>query len=66
MKLNRRQLVSAAAAGSALAVKAAAQQGSGAETDFAKAARELNQRNAETLAKVEVPFFTEPAFQFKA
>jgi hypothetical protein len=65
MKLNRRQLVSAAA-GSTLAARAMAQQPSGAQTDFMKAAHDLNQRNAETLAKFDVPFFTEPAFQFRA
>jgi hypothetical protein len=71
MKLNRRQLVSAAA-GSTLAARAMAQQTpvsgtpAAVQTDFMKAARDLNQRNAETLAKFDLPFFTEPAFQFRA
>jgi hypothetical protein len=65
MKLNRRQLVTAAT-GTALAVKAIAQQTPAAPSDFMKAARDANQRNAETLAKFEVPVSTEPAFQFKA
>jgi hypothetical protein len=66
MKMNRRQWA-AAAAGSTLAARAIAQNPPAApETDFNRAARELNQRNAETLAKVEILFSTEPAFQFRA
>jgi hypothetical protein len=65
MKLNRRQIV-AAAAGSALAARAIAQQTPAAESDLTKAARDANRRNAESLAKFEVPISTEPAFQFKA
>jgi hypothetical protein len=67
MKLTRRQMVGAAVAGSAVAVKAIAQAGtaSGA-TDFAKQAHDNLQRNADTLAKFALPIATEPAFQFKA
>jgi hypothetical protein len=65
MKLNRRQLMNAAA-GSALAARAAAQQTPAPPSDLMKAARDANQRNADTLAKVEIPVSTEPAFQFKA
>jgi len=58
--LSRRELA-AAAAGSAFAMKAAAQAPAPPPT-----AREANERNAETLAKFELPAATEPAFQFKA
>jgi hypothetical protein len=64
MKLNRRELVKAAA-GSALAVRALAQNPA-PETDLTKAARDANRGRSETLAKFEVPMSTEPAFQFKA
>jgi hypothetical protein len=63
MKLNRRQLMKAAAWAPALAARA---QQPATEADPAKAARDTNQRNSETLAKFEVPMSTEPAFQFKA
>ncbi len=63
MKLNRRQLMKAAASASALAARA---QQPAPEADPTKAARDANQRNSETLAKFEVPMSTEPAFQFKA
>jgi hypothetical protein len=33
--------------------------------DPAKAARDANRRNAETLAKFEVPMATEPCFRFQ-
>jgi hypothetical protein len=62
MKLNRRQLITAASA-SALAARA---QQPAPEADLTKAAHDANQRNSETLAKFEVPMSTEPAFQFKA
>lgn len=62
LKLTRRQLVIAAAAGSA-ALKASAQ----AEPQTAApAATDKVRQNAETLAKFAIPISTEPAFQFKA
>ncbi len=68
MKLTRRQMVGAAVAGSAVAVKAMAQAVSAgtATPDFAKQAHDNMQRNADTLAKFALPIATEPAFQFKA
>jgi hypothetical protein len=67
MKLTRRQLVIAAAAGST-ALKASAQSASTqTPTDRApQAATERVRQNAETLAKFTIPITTEPAFQFKA
>jgi hypothetical protein len=60
MKLTRRQLVIAAAAGST-ALKASAQSAS-----TPQAAADKIRQNAETLAKFTIPITTEPAFQFKA
>jgi hypothetical protein len=81
VKPTRRQLV-AAAAGSAAAIRALAQSapaasGSAAASasstaaaalprDFGKEARDAVQRNADILAKFEIPMSTEPAFHFKA
>ena len=65
MKLTRRQMVGAAVAGSAVAVKGMAQAGA-ASPDFAKQAHDNLQRNADALAKFALPITTEPAFQFKA
>jgi hypothetical protein len=62
MKLTRRQLVQAAA-GSALAARA--QTTPAPESDPAIAAHDANRRNAEALAKFELPMATEPAFEFK-
>ncbi|MGD1073620.1 MAG: hypothetical protein ABSB15_26220 [Bryobacteraceae bacterium] len=62
MKLNRRRLLQAAA-GSAL--EARAQTTPAQETDPTKAAHDANQRNAETLARFELPMSTEPAFEFR-
>ncbi len=59
MKLTRRQLVIAAAAGSAAAVKAPAQTTPQTPTDRVR-------QNADALAKFVIPITTEPAFQFKA
>jgi hypothetical protein len=59
VKLTRRQLVIAAAGGSA-AVKAAAQSAP------AQTAVDKVRQNADTLAKFAIPITTEPAFQFKA
>jgi hypothetical protein len=60
MKLTRRQLVIAAAVGSA-ALKASAQS-----APAPQAATDTIRQNAETLAKFTIPIATEPAFQFKA
>ncbi len=62
MKLSRREIV-AVVAGSAAAAKVAAQTPA---VDLAKAAQESNRRNADLLAKVELPAATEPAFRFRA
>jgi hypothetical protein len=74
MKLTRRQMVTAAVAGSTIAAKAGRptrtdQSGQTAGTstpDFAKQAHDNIQRNADSLAKFAIPIATEPAFQFKA
>jgi hypothetical protein len=73
VKLTRRQLA-AAAAGSAVAVKALAQSAPAAPGqtarapggDSGKAAPGVMQRNADALAKFAIPVSTEPAFHFKA
>jgi hypothetical protein len=61
MKLTRRQLVIAAAAGSAVlnVSKASAQSAPQTPTDRVR-------QNADALAKFVIPIATEPAFQFKA
>jgi hypothetical protein len=64
MKLTRRQLVIAAAAGSAVA-KASAQSAPNQPTASPTATDRVRQ-NADTLAKFAIPITTEPAFQFKA
>jgi hypothetical protein len=56
VKITRRQLVIAAAAGTAV-VKAPAQT---------PTAVDRVKQNADTLAKFSIPITTEPAFQFKA
>ena len=60
MKITRRQLVIAAAAGS-VAAKASAQSAPAPQT-----ATDRVRQNADTLAKFVIPITTEPAFQFKA
>ena len=70
-KLTRRQLVIAAATGSAVlnleAPKASAQSTPQTATDRApQAATERVRQNADTLAKFAISITTEPAFQFKA
>jgi len=63
-RMTRRQL-----AGAMLATAAAAQappSPSSTPAGELQAAREQNQRNAETLAKVQVPMEAEPAFHFTA
>lgn len=60
MKLTRRQLVIAAAAGST-ALNATAQSAPAPQT-----ATDKIRQNADTLSKFAVPITTEPAFQFKA
>jgi hypothetical protein len=63
VKLTRRQLVIAAAAGSA-ALKASAQ--SAPAPVAPQTPTDKVRQNAETLAKFAIPITTEPAFQFKA
>ncbi|MFB3829464.1 MAG: hypothetical protein ACE15B_22025 [Bryobacteraceae bacterium] len=58
MKLSRRELAALAAAASARAAER--------PEDELKAARESGRRTGETLAKVQIPVETEPAFLFKA
>ena len=65
MKLTRRELGASAIAVTALGV-ATAQTPSSADESIAQAVRETNRRNAEALAKFELPIDTEPAFQFRA
>jgi hypothetical protein len=60
MKLTRRALATAVLAPAALAQTTAAPE------DELKAARDRIKAYGETLAKVEIPMSTEPAFQFKA
>lgn len=61
-KLTRRNMLAAAAALPAVAQTPA---GTSAQ-DWAKAAREANQRNGDILAKIKIPMAVEPAAQFKA
>jgi hypothetical protein len=61
MKVTRRSLVT-----NVLAVPAIAQTAPATAQDELQAARENVRRNAEALAKVNVPVETEPAFLFKA
>ncbi len=63
MKLTRRELAAAAAA-PALAARGPSPEEAAADKELL-AAREAVSRNAEALAKREVPMETEPAFQFK-
>lgn len=63
MKFSRRELTLGAAV-AALAPKVSAQPAPPAG-DATQQARDAWQRNAETLAKFEIPMATEPAFQFK-
>jgi hypothetical protein len=63
MTLTRRELAAAAVAA---VVAPSAESQTPQSADLAKAVRDANQRNAEALAKFEIPIATEPAFQFKA
>lgn len=63
-KFTRRELGLAAAA-SAITAHAQIPRQPGGE-DLAKAVRDLNARNIETLTKFEISISTEPVFQFKA
>ena len=63
-KITRREVV--VAAGGMLAVQVGNAQTAASPADLARAARELNQRSGDALAKFEIPLSTEPAFQFKA
>lgn len=62
MKITRREL--AAALGSAATLRSPAAENPPADLNVA--AKEQIEKNAEALAKVELPMSTEPAFQFKA
>lgn len=64
-KMTRRQLAGAilATTASAAAAQAPPTAPSGPAAEL-QAARDQNQRTAETLAKVQVPMDTEPAFHF--
>ncbi|HKX00745.1 MAG TPA: hypothetical protein VJN43_23590 [Bryobacteraceae bacterium] len=62
MKITRREL--AAALGSAATLRRLPAESPPA--DLTTAAKEQIEKNAEALAKVELPMSTEPAFQFKA
>jgi len=62
-KITRRELA-AAALGSAAALPAAPPQS--APEDLDTVAKEQVRKNAEELAKFDLPMSTEPAFQFKA
>jgi hypothetical protein len=61
MKITRRELAAAA-----LAPAAAAQTAPATAGQELRAAQDVVSRNAEALAKVQLPQETEPAFQFKA
>jgi hypothetical protein len=63
-RMTRRQLAGAILAGAAAAQTPPSTPSSPAAE--LQAAREQNQRTAETLAKVDVPIEAEPAFHFKA
>ncbi|MDE3195199.1 MAG: hypothetical protein KGN84_02570 [Acidobacteriota bacterium] len=60
--MSRRELAPAAMA----AAFAPAAQSQTPQAELAKTVKDAQRRNAETMAKVEVPVATEPAFQFKA
>jgi hypothetical protein len=64
-KFTRRELGIAVAGAGAVAVNAQP-PAAGNDQAIERSARERNTRNAETLAKFEIPISTEPAFQFKA
>jgi hypothetical protein len=67
VKLTRRQLVVAAAAGSIATVTASAQPtATQTATDLGQSAGVKIRQNADTLTKFSIPITTEPAFQFKA
>lgn len=66
--LTRRQLAGALYAGAAIAQTPAAAPPAAPSTPATElqAAREQNQRNGESLAKVKIPIDTQPAFRFTA
>jgi hypothetical protein len=67
MKISRRTLMQSAVMGAGAALSPAAPpQTPAAETDFPAAAHDQVRRNAEALAKANLPISTEPAFSFKA
>ncbi|HXM40225.1 MAG TPA: hypothetical protein VN924_03185 [Bryobacteraceae bacterium] len=72
-RMTRRQLAAAILAGTATAAAAQAPQPTAATATAPstpagelQAAREQNQRTAETLAQTQVPIDAEPAFHFTA
>jgi hypothetical protein len=65
MKLTRRELGVTAVA-TVAAAASPAQTPPTADQSVAQVVRDANRRNAETLAKFEIPIDTEPAFQFRA
>ena len=64
MKISRRELGAVAVA--AVVAPSAEPQTPAPQPDLAQSVRDANRRNAETLAKFEIPIATEPAFEFKA
>lgn len=65
MKLTRRKLVPALAAGTVLAQAPSSQAPSAADAEL-QAARDQLKANLTRLAAQSIPMDTEPAFQFKA
>ncbi|HKD05284.1 MAG TPA: hypothetical protein VKB79_05205 [Bryobacteraceae bacterium] len=65
MKLTRREL-GATAVATVAAATSQAQTPPPPDQGIAQVVRDANRRNAEALAKFEIPIETEPAFQFRA
>jgi hypothetical protein len=63
MRVTRRELAAALAAGAAMAQN---QSRPSTPEEELKAARDRVRANGDALAKEQVPMSTEPAFQFKA
>jgi hypothetical protein len=63
MKLTRRELAAAVFTATAMAQT---EQRPANPVDELQAARDRIKANSETLAKMQVPMASEPAFQFKA
>jgi hypothetical protein len=64
MRFSRRELAGLAAVSIAVPPRITKAQ-EAVQPDPVTAVRDSVQRNSETLSKFEVPFATEPAFQFK-